>query len=118
MNPLQNIPTDQLSWTLVQKGELLAEAEKQWILADKSREALLEALTDEIVDRDSVSYTKAKGMARNSSAYKTFIEQMAQTKADKIIARAKYAAVDMEIRVRLNANYNARREMSAGGLDT
>jgi len=117
-NPLSNIKDSELSHTLYLKGLDLAEAEKQWILSDKSREGLLEALTDEIVDRDKVSYTKAKTMARNASEYTTFIKQMAQAKADKIIARAKYASVDAEIRIRLNKNYMARRELNSGHMDT
>ncbi len=118
MSPLEKIPTNELSWTLAQKGELLAEAEKNWIIFDKSREALLEALTDEIVDKSQVSYTKAKGMARNSSEYTTFIKQMAQVKADKVIARAKYAAVDAEIRIRLSKDYMNRREFNSGRNNT
>lgn len=118
MNPLANIKDSELSHTLFQKGKELAETEKIWVTYDKNREAFLASIADGLVKSDDLSFTQAMVKARNTSDYKTYIDDMAQAKADKVIARAKYASVDAEIRIRLNNSYSQRRDMNAGKMDT
>ncbi len=118
MNPLAKIKDSELSHTLYQKGVELADAEAVWIEYDKNRESLLASIAEEIAAEGKVSYTQAKEKARNAELYKTFITGMAEAKKQKIIARAKYASVDAEIKIRLNSNYMARRELNSGNMDT
>lgn len=118
MNPLAAIKDSELSHTLYQKGVELADAEAVWIEYDRNREALLASTADILASERKISYSKAKDEARNEDVYKNYIEGMAEAKKAKIIARAKYAAVEIEVKVRLNRNYMERRELNSGRMDT
>jgi len=117
-NPLAKIPDSELSHTLYLKGVKLAKEEASWVTYDKNREAFLAAIADDLVRSDELSFTQAMVKARNTSDYKTYIDEMAEAKSKKIIARAKYASVEFEIRIRLNKNYMERMQMNAGRQDT
>lgn len=118
VNPLAKIPDSELSHTLYLKGVELAKEEANWVTYDKNREAFMASIAQDLVRSDDISFTQAMVKARNTSDYKTYIDEMAEAKSKKIIARAKYASVDAEIRIRLNKSYSQRREYNSGRMDT
>jgi len=118
MNPITKIPDQELTHTLYQKGEERAQKEKEWIIVEHERPILLAQITEEIADREDCSHAVAERKARVSERYKNHIQKMGEVKAELFIARAKYDAVDHEIRMRINKSFTDRSEYQGGRLQT
>ena len=115
MNPIKNIPTDELTYELWKRANTQAELEADWVRADHSRNIILaEIATPEPGESD----TAANKRARKSKAYIDHIDSMANIKRDLIIARAARDVVDHEIRLRINKSFSDRTEYQGGHLNT
>lgn len=118
-NKLIKIKTSELSHTLYIKGVELASAEKDYSERDLNRKSLLAALIEELRGEDkSISRAKADDLSRCNDIYKQYCLDISECRSKLFIARAKYAAVDAEIKIRLSKSYRDNREMNSGKTNT
>jgi len=115
MNPLSAIPNNELTHSLWEKGKEQAIAEREWVVADKSREVVLNTVAGSF---SGDSNAEAMRKARISKEYKDHIEKMGQLKFDVILARTKYSAIEFEIKMRINNSFQQREGMKAGQINT
>lgn len=117
MNPFANIPDDQLTYQFWEKSKEQAIAERDWQIKDHSRLVVLAELTDAYAASGD-SHAAAERKARISKEYKQFLIELGETRNALVIARAKTAALEHEIRMRLNKSFQERAEYKAGHLNT
>lgn len=118
MNPLSKIPDNELTHTLYLKGVDRAEAERDWVIMDNQRPVVLAQVTQDIVDDENCSHAVAEKKARISSTYKDFLIKLGEAKYQVMLSRAKYDAVDHEIRQRINRSFQDRTDYQGGRLST
>lgn len=115
MNPLLNIPNNELTNELWIKGKEQAIAERNWVIADKQREIVLNTVASSFAGD---SNAEAMRKARTSKKYAEHIEKMGKLKFDVILARTKYSAVEFEIKMRINNSFQQREEFKSGSIVT
>ena len=116
-NPLAQIPDNQLTNELWNKAKQQAEKEKEWQIKEHSRLIVLSELTNHFANAgDSIAAAERK--ARTSPEYKAFIEEMGEARSELVLARAKTAALEHEIKLRINKSFRDRAEYQGGHLQT
>ena len=116
-NPLAAIPDHQLTNEFWNKSKEQAEAEKAWQIKDHSRLIVLSELTNHYASGgDSIASAERK--ARTSPEYQAFINELGECRSELVLARAKTAALEHEIRLRINRSFQERAEYQGGHLNT
>ena len=115
MNPLANIKDNELTNELWIKGREQAIAERDWVIADKQREIVLNTVANGFAGETNA---EAMRRARVSKEYKAHVEKMGELKFNVILARTKYSAIEFEIKMRINNSYQQREEFKSGSIVT
>jgi hypothetical protein len=117
MNPLANIPDEQLTHELWIKSKAQAEAEKDWQIKEHSRPIILSELVNHYASAgDSIAASEKK--ARVSEEYRNCITELGKARSDLVLARARVSAVEYEIKIRINKSFKDRTEYNGGKLST
>jgi hypothetical protein len=115
MNPFADIPDNQLTYQYWEKSKAQALAEQDWQIKDHSRRIVLAELTNQFANSgDSIAAAEKKALT--SKEYKDFLIELGESRSKLVIARAKTAALEHEIRMRLNKSFQERAEYKAGHL--
>ena len=114
MNPIKNIPTDQLTYQFALKGSIQAELERQWTIVENQRLPVLA----EITGWYEGSHAAAEAKARCSREYQEFLTYMGKVKGKLTEARNKTKALNLEINLRINKSFVDRIEYQGGKLQT
>lgn len=115
MNPLAQIPNEQLTHEYWLKSKEQARLEGEWVIIDHQRLPILSEITGWFTGE---SHASAERKARVTVEYQQFLTKMAKTKEQLVLARARTKSLDLEIRLRLNKSFTERAEYKAGGLQT
>ena len=104
MNPIESIPDNDLTYKLYLVGAEKAEAERQYDVSDLQRLPVLAEVTSWYVG-EGLSQGAAERAARVSQEYQQHIKLIGDNKFNMSLLRAKYKAVDGELRKRLSDHY-------------
>lgn len=115
MTTPSQIPDEQLTFELWQKSKAQAEAERVWQVKEHSRPIVLSTLVNAYAaSGDSIAAAEKK--ARVSPEYKQCIEELGDARSELVLARARVAAIEYEIKIRINKSFKERSEMNGGKL--
>lgn len=113
-NPSQ-IEDSKLTHFLYQAGKEKALLERDWEIAEHSRLVILAEISATF---EGCGVAEAERKARVSEPYKAHIQAMGDIRGRLGVARAKFASIDHEIRMRLAKQYEQRQEYKAGSIQT
>jgi len=114
MNPIAQIPDNQLTHKLWEESKNQARLEREWEIVDHQRLVVLAELTKL---SDEKSHTAAEREARMTKEYKDFLIKRGEIKEQLTLARAKTKAIELEIRLRINKSFAERAEYQGGKLN-
>ena len=115
MNPLTEIQDEKLTYELWKKSKAQAEAEQEWQIKEHSRPIILSELVNYYAGKgDSIAASERK--ARVSPEYRECIDELGKARSDLVLARARVAAVEYEIKIRINKSFKDRSEFQGGKL--
>ncbi len=118
-NKVSQIATEKLSHVLYLKGVELGKAEEDYIVRDNIRKILLASMVEKLrINDPNLALNKAENEARCDLKYRQYISDLGESKRELFTARAKYSAVDAEIKIRLSRSFRESREMNSGKMDT
>jgi len=115
LNPLAQIPNEQLTNEFWVKSKDQAKLERDWEIVDHQRLPILSEITGWFAGE---SHASAERKARVTREYQEFLTKRSEVKEQLVLARARVKALDLEIRLRLNKSFTDRSEFKAGGLQT
>lgn len=116
-NPLAAIPDHLLTYELWKKSKLQAEAEQDWQIKEHSRPIILSELVNHFAGAgDSIAASEKK--ARVSQEYRDCIDELGKSRSELVLARARVASVEYEIKIRISKSFQDRAEYQGGHLNT
>ena len=115
MNPLAEIPNEQLTHEYWKRSKEQAILEGEWVIIDNQRLPVLAEITKWFTGK---SHAAAETEARTTAEYQAFLKRSGDKKQELVLARARTKALDLEIRLRLNKSFADRTEMKSGNLVT
>lgn len=116
MNPLADIPNEQLTYEYWKRAKEQAVIEGEWVIIENQRLPVLAELTRQA--KSGTSHAAAEAEARTTRYYQEFLKKSGDKKQELVLARARTKALDLEIRLRLNKSFTDRTEMKSGNLVT
>ena len=111
MNEITAINDNELTYKLWTTGKDQAKAERDWVISEHQRLVILATVASTFVG-ESIAASEKK--ARVSKEYQDHIVKMGDLKMQVILCRSKYAAVDHEIKMRINKSFQQRSEFNSG----